>query len=102
VAGGCRKCELFTGRWLGLGEQEGSVPSRLLSRGVRQDANESRNKDLDGERVTEIQEIFSRQSNEGAVGMFLQARTRCLAKTELDGGCTGMPFGRFEEVDMDS
>ena len=85
-----------------LGKQEGSVPSRLLSRGVRQDANESRNKDLDGEKMTQIQEIFSRQSNEGTVGMFLQARRRCLAKTELDGGCSRVRSVRFEEVDMNS
>lgn len=80
MAGGCRKCELFTGRWLGLGEQEGSVPSRLLSRGVRQDANESRNKDLDCERVIEIQEIFSRQSNEGAVECFCKQGRGVLPK----------------------
>jgi hypothetical protein len=52
VAGRCR--ELFTAKQPGLDEAEGSVPSRLLSRGVRQDANESRNKDLDCERMTQI------------------------------------------------
>jgi hypothetical protein len=49
-----RDRELFTAKEPGLGEVWGSVPSRLLSRGVRQDANESRNTDLDCERMTQI------------------------------------------------
>ena len=58
------------------------MPSRLLSRGVRQDANESRNRNLDGEGMTQIQEISCRKRNEGAVGKILQASPRCLANTE--------------------
>jgi len=77
------------------------VPSRLLSRGVRQDANESRNRNLDGEGMTQIQEIFFRKRNEGAV-------ENSAGKPEVscqyrEGRWLFEEVAwRFEEVDMNS
>jgi hypothetical protein len=77
------------------------VPSRLLSRGVRQDANESRNTDLDGERMTQIEGIFSRQrTKEQSICFCTQARV-VLPKQNSTVVVGGWRRGT-EDVDMDS
>lgn len=78
------------------------MPSRLLSRGVRQDANESRNKDLDGEGMTQIQRVFSLHRNEGVVGLFLQASRKVSCQNRTVRWLFEVAVRRFEGVDMNS